>query len=58
MKIVKRCAYKIYPDELVVAGVGEKWAKIICKELNEKYKDKKYFFQVVSDDFVTKKDKE
>ena len=58
MKIVKRCGYKIYPDELVVAGVGEKWANIICKALNEEHKDKKYFFQVVSDNFEVKKDKE
>ena len=58
MKIVKRCGYKIYPDELIVVGVSEKWAKIICEELNDKYKDKKYFFQVVSDNFEVKKDKE
>lgn len=55
MKIIKRCNYKIREDELVVAGVSEKYAKIICKELNEKYKDKNYFFQVVSDNFETKK---
>jgi hypothetical protein len=55
MKIIKRCNYKIREDELVVAGVSEKYAKIICKELNEKHKDKNYFFQVVSDNFETKK---
>jgi 5,10-methylene-tetrahydrofolate dehydrogenase/methenyl tetrahydrofolate cyclohydrolase len=55
MKIVKRCNYKIREDELVVVGVSEKYAKIICKELNKKHKDKNYFFQVVSDNFETKK---
>lgn len=58
MKIIKRCGYKIYPDELVCTGVSEKYANIICKALNEKHKDKKYFFQVVSDNFEVKRDKE
>ena len=55
MKIVKRCCYKIYPDELVCVGVSEKYANIICKELNKKHKDKKYYFQVVSDNFEVKR---
>lgn len=54
MKIIKRCAYKIYSDELITVGVSEKWAKIICKELNKNHEDKKYFFQVVSDNFEIK----
>jgi hypothetical protein len=58
MKIVKRCDYKIYPDELVCVGVSEKYGNIICKALNEKHKDKKYFFQVVADNFEVNKDKE
>ena len=54
MKIIKRCAYKIYSDELIAVGVSEKCAKIICKELNKNHEDKKYFFQVVSDNFEIK----
>lgn len=34
--------------------IVKKCAKIICKELNKNHEDKKYFFQVVSDNFEIK----
>lgn len=55
MKIIKRCNYKIKVDELICVNLSEKYAKIICKILNEKHKGENYFFQVVSDNFECKR---
>lgn len=59
MKIIRRCSYKINDDELIYAGLSEKAAKILCKDLNENNEDRMVFYQWVSDGFILKrKDKE
>jgi len=57
MKIVKRCAYMIYEDELVRDDLILEWdAKHWCKhyKINE---DRMVFYQVVSDEYKLKQGK-
>lgn len=58
MKIVKRCAYMIYEDELVRDDlILEYDAKHWCKHYNENNTDIMVFYQVVSDKYELKKGK-
>ena len=58
MKIIKRHNYKLEPDQLIMVGISEEYANIICKYLNtikeEKPELKNYYFQIVSDNFEIK----
>jgi hypothetical protein len=55
MKIVKRCAYMIYEDELVRDDLILEWdAKHWCKHYNEINDDRMVFYQVVSDEYKLK----
>lgn len=59
MKIIRRCAYKIYDDELIFVGATERIAKLVCNELNKLNEDRMVYYQWVSDNFELKrKDKE
>lgn len=58
MKIIKRHNYKLEPDQLIIVGISEEYAKVLCKYLNnikeEKPELKDYYFQIVSDNFEVK----
>ena len=51
MKIIKRCKYRFFPDQLIAENIESTEAKDMCRELNEQYKNATFFFQVVADDF-------
>lgn len=58
MKIIKRHNYKLEYDQLIMVGITEEYANIICKYLNtikeENPELKNYYFQIVSDNFEIK----
>lgn len=59
MKIVKRYAYMINNDELIMQDLNKVWGKIMCNYLNEHNDNNLIFYQLVSDEFKLKlRDKE
>ena len=58
MKIVKRCAYMMYEDELIRDDfIIEYDAKHWCRYYNEHNADPMVFYQVVSDKYELKQGK-
>ena len=58
MKIIKRHNYKLESDQLILVGLTENSARVLCNHLNDlrNYKSsfKNYYFQIVSDNFELK----
>lgn len=56
MKIVKRCSYMIYEDELVRDDLLEEWeVKAWCHCYNTLNDDPMIFYQIVSDEYELKR---